>query len=154
MGILGWPKGSGIWVETWRRVGKSWPHTFLIGRWSSGLSLNTPSNGKLTALDGSSFYFWTTLIAGKVLFCLMTVKQSISLVAHTGLQLWGSLLTILIMHSFYRWAKSSRNRSRSCPRSQENEWQCLGRLPGPLTPCEMFFEVKHSDTLALFRHGL
>lgn len=39
-------------------------------RWSSGLCLNTPRNGKLTTLDGHEFHFGTDRVAGKhPLFC-------------------------------------------------------------------------------------
>lgn len=61
-------------------------------RWSSSPRLNTPSNRKLTTLDGSSFHFWTALTAGKDHFCLlMTVNPSTGALAHTGLQSYGVL---------------------------------------------------------------
>lgn len=126
-------------------------------RWSSGLCLNTPRNGKLTTLDGCAFHFGTDRVAGKCpsSVLLLTLNPRFRSLSHSRFQSPRAPCRLpRFSHSLYRGAKSERKRPRSRLRSQETERQHLGQRPGPLTPCKMLLGEKHLDTLALFSPGL
>lgn len=87
-------------------------------KWSSGLCLNTPRNGKLTTLDGHAFHFETDQVAGKCpLFCSAADTQPTLQVteSHQISESQGSLPTTSVQPRTLQKSKVRQTEAREPP---------------------------------------